>query len=472
MQCEMKEIMNRMEMIFEELEAMKISNTEKNSIDFSKINRLAKQYPIAGHILKEEDEYNKKLYLAVLSSVAQINKDAREEKLLYLNRIAEGVKYEGDFAEVVKLASEVNDKVLSDFIEYVNEKSLRYMFIFEALLISGLSGELNEASNTYISEIISYLKIRRDEVAFLVKLAIIVLEQNEKAYLEMADKIPTGIEIILFIKPYIKDFAKGVLVNTEKLYYLYDSKVGIEELEILMNKEKSDKQVVFDNIVLENIEIGWGGSVHINNMNTIKFINCHFVNWESSIVFRDIHEIKFTECRLINFKDYFNFVDIDNIIIKKCNLEDFDNGVFRTQRKCKKITITDSNFKKCKYSTEEYSGHGGCFRIGELKEFELIKTKFEDCYINYHKSDGTPKGAIASFLQPDDLEKLIVRDSVFEGCSCKNYGRIYNKGNLFDFRTTSFMGNTMSMSANRIKIYKEGFVNCTIKSSTRIYEED
>lgn len=259
MQCEMKEIMNRMEMIFEELEAMKISNTEKNSIDFSKINRLAKQYPIAGHILKEEDEYNKKLYLAVLSSVAQINKDAREEKLLYLNRIAEGVKYEGDFAEVVKLASEVNDKVLSDFIEYVNEKSLRYMFIFEALLISGLSGELNEASNTYISEIISYLKIRRDEVAFLVKLAIIVLEQNEKAYLEMADKIPTGIEIILFIKPYIKDFAKGVLVNTEKLYYLYDSKVGIEELEILMNKEKSDKQVVFDNIVLENIEIGWGG---------------------------------------------------------------------------------------------------------------------------------------------------------------------------------------------------------------------
>jgi hypothetical protein len=431
-QNEIKDMGIKLSELLNELEELKPKDNINKQVDFSKISRLAEQYPIENHKLKEADNYKKKLYLCMLSAIAQTNNDNREEKLIFLQRILLGIKYEGSFETIVKDGMNISDKILDEFVECMTDNDSKQLFIFESLIISNLGGEMDDIAKKYISEISGYIGVTKEEMNFLIKLTVSVLEQDINKYEKLVNIIPKTVDIFTFFNSYLKKFVYGVISNTKLMYYAYGIDADAEMINLISDKDLEGRKVIFENVNFDLKTIN--SDLKLKQSSRAYFINCNFKSEDKDI----------------------EFENVDNVIFYNCKFEEFSKRVCLFNDECGDIKIEKCTFQRCGYVMKSYESEnkGGCFYVYGSNSFMLKDNKFSDCYIR-NKEQNDTYAAIAYIKQVNNFE---VNNINFINCHCYwsySYSVASYKANLFDI-PYDFKNN-------------QYFINCKTVNSERLY---
>lgn len=432
--------------LFNELEYLKPKDKINKQTDFVKISRLAEQYPVKHHKLEKADNYKKKLYLSILSAIAQINNDNREGKLVFLHRILLGIKYEGSFESIVKDGMETSDKTIGEFVKCMEDKESKQLFIFESLVISNLGGEIDDITKKYISEVSSYLGITKDEMIFLIKLSVCVLEQSCSKYKQLVNNIPNNVSISTFSNSYLRDFVKGVICDTKSTYYVYGIDVDGKMINLISSKNFEGMQVIFENVRFD-LKIN-NKDLSLNQSDSVFFYNCDFKSEDKNI----------------------NFEAVNDILFYKCKFKGFKKRVCLFNSECKEVKIERCTFEECGYieeknlgggrwyspgKNERYYHGGGCFYIYKINSFILKDSEFTNCYV---KNGDDAHGAIAYIEEVNNFQvnKVFFTNccdhSKFDWLQCLFYIRSFIRSNDYDDEK-----------------YKKHFINCKTTNSTKLY---
>lgn len=358
-QNEIKDMNLKLSELFNELEELKPKDNINKQTDFSKISLLASQYPIKEHRVKNADNYTKKLYLIMLSTIAQTNNDNKEEKLVFLDRILLGIKYEGEFESIVKEGMEVDDSIIDDFINCMKDNECKQLFILESLIISNLGGELDDIAKKYISELISYLGIEKNEVMFLIELSICVLEQSKDKYKQLTNRTPKTVDITLFFNSYLRNFVNGIICDNSSMYYVCDINADTEMIRSISNKDLEGRKVIFKNVKFDLKAANNG--LNLKQACNISFDNCNFNSEDNDIIFEAVNSISFYNCKF----------------------EEFNEGVCIFNCDCENVKIEKCVFEKCGYLKKEPNDfrNGGCLLVDQISSFILKDSEFTNCYI-------------------------------------------------------------------------------------------
>lgn len=432
-QNEIRDMGIKLNELLNELEELKPKDNINKQIDFSKINRLAKQYPIENHKLEMADNYKKKLYLCMLSAIAQTNNDNREEKLVFLQRILLGIKYEGSFETIVKDGVNISDKILDEFVECMTDNDSKQLFIFESLVISNLGGEMDDIAKKYISEISGYLGVAKDEIMFLIKLSVCVLEQSNDEYKQLVNMIPKTINISLFFDSYLRKFINGIICNTKSMYYAYDIDADAEMVNLVSDKDLEGRKLIFENVKFDLKAIS--SDLKLRKNSSVYFINCNFTSEDK----------------------YISFETIEDVVFFNCKFEKFSKSVLIFNNSCKNVKIEKCIFERCGRSwrdirdINDYNREGGgCLWVNQINNFILKNSEFINCYIGF----GDGSGAIAYINRVNNFE--------VNNVSCKNC-----KGK------SSFTPVLFCIEYDVISDYKkqcqEHFINCKTVNSSELY---
>ncbi|MCT8977446.1 hypothetical protein N4T77_12615 [Clostridium sp. CX1] len=441
MENDIKDISIKLEGLLKGLENLKPKDNINNQTDFMKISRLAEQYPIREHSLEEADNYKKKLYLTMLSAISQTNNDNREEKLVFLHRILSGIKYEGSLESVVKDGMAISDKTIGEFIKCMEDSKSKQLFIFESLIISNLGGEIDDIAKKYISDLIGFLGITKEEAIFLIKLSAVVLEQSNSKYKELVNTRTKTVDTSIFVKSYLKDFVTGVICDTESMYYAYDMDADEEMISSISGKYKAGIEVVFENVRF--------------NLETAN----------EDLIFRECNSVLFNNCSFKSHNKNINFKGAEEILFYNCKISGFNNRVCLFDDECKDIKFEKCTFEKCGYWRDKlYSEQsGGCFYILKINSFILKDSEFINCYIENRYTGQNVWGAIAYIKQVNNFEVNNVR---FSNSHCvwpssSNVNVLWKKDTEKEF---VYGGNLFEGIFK-----KEHFINCKTINSARLY---
>lgn len=362
-EVQIKEIMDRLRIISIEISNMNKVNTAMESYDITQITRVGKQCPIKDHPLRETDEYTKKLYLTVLSSIMQYNSIGIEDKLLFFARIKFGCEAEINLADVIKKGIEVNDELYDEFIRVIKERELQYNFIVDALILSGCTSELEKETTEYIAEIASVLSINAADIKILCEIASIILTQNEKEFLKTFDVINSKLHHFIC---YTKDFVNGILVSNQELFCFRSQ-----------NTKKIEIDFVFSN-------------------KKVEIINAEIVLLNKNLIFKENQIAHIKKCNFIlkseKANDYFDFLKYQDKFI------DFEN--------CTNILMNECNFSMV--GTEIATGH--LIHIGVCNNIVIENCRFTDILIGGSTADST-------FIYCENLKNLRINNVHAMNCT-------------------------------------------------------
>lgn len=324
-------------------------NENKKEIDFNfkYIKAIGNKYSIRNHILIEQDEYTRDLYITALMLLVleDENKDTRLENILFLSRIVSSFNKEYDLEDCIIKSQKIKSDFWDNFYSNITN-DLANCFILDALVISQISH--NSIDIDKISNIIQLFDIDNEKLECLSNVAISILQQNEKGFIK---SICDG------YKPY-HNYLIGYFRNLK-----YNA---------ISNDINSIKQIE-GNILIINAEIrDFKDTLDLDTFsaNEMEFYNCNFQKMHS---IKSNHKaIKFNRCcfKDCDIKTYSLFfierLNISNSEIINCESTDAlieSNECLINNCKFNKCTawgkfikskygsISNTRFKECKYKS-------------------------------------------------------------------------------------------------------------------------
>jgi len=173
-----------------------------------KLNKLE------GHVLSKKDIYSKELYMILLSCTAFVGGDVGKMQLSFLSSILNAAGLKEGIESYFNKATDLNLDTLKEFIDKILEGNLQYNFILDSLILSNLDDNIGEKESDFVGELAEALKIDKEEMEFLCDLAICILEQSNKSFNEMLNRVPNKL-IISEFKPYLLEFTDGLPFEKE-----------------------------------------------------------------------------------------------------------------------------------------------------------------------------------------------------------------------------------------------------------------
>lgn len=374
-------------------------STLKNISEIQKMlkERKSELYAFETHILKPEEEYIKMMYLKVLCSVMQYDNEPNEMQLMFLQRIVLGAGAELEFKEYMRMALELSVEDVSEFISLVSEKSLRYYFAVDSMIVAALSGR-EKMDYYYIAELIEILGITKKELKYLTVVASAILQQDSAMYQNAKSLIVESVSGLQW-KPYVLSFHSGLLIdNQEEKYYASANKgklnISSEEVHF------TEKRVVF-----ENLEI----------------------NFNADWTFKGCEEVRFKNCILKGNKtNNMTANSVKEFVMENCQVSDFGNRIAHYDNGGN-IIIEGNKFTNC-----GFEGMGRSFYVGgmfKIQTAELVKLKnnyLKNCYMKVERGDHN-SGVTGAFSSIRVSGKIEVVGNQFRGCECTGSGEYRKK---------------------------------------------
>lgn len=316
-------------------------------------NQKAASFPIKGHPLEKSDNYVKGMYMEMLCVILQYGNMPKEEQILFVKRLMEGLGVAAQFNECMRRALQADETFAGEFVKEFKYSKLKYNFIVDSFILIASAGTPQKYSVELVSEICEMLLINKKEVNFLVNVALSILEQKSDIYMNIEDKKLAG-DLIDYFMCYFKEFFVGKLIDTKsEIYYFAKEKVKLD----LQNNDEDSTEYKQDKITFENYVIDLSKiNVKFTRCEYIQFINCDFIG---------AGPVTFENCKNINIVD--------------CNFNDFTRGVLEL-KSCYNITIYGSKFKNC--GKVGYSDvYGGVIYSDSLNQITIKSCKFNDCFV-------------------------------------------------------------------------------------------
>lgn len=339
----------------------------------------AENYPIEGHLLEKEPDYNKNFYFKVLCMILQYSDSIAEEQTMFLQRLIKGCHAENSLQDYMRQALELSVEDYKEFAEKVLQGDLKYIFELDMLLVSHL-GECSEEYNQFLAEVTESIGINIEELSFISKMCVGILEQDWKKYLDAeADALLMLKDIrasrymlnnkkteeyidennLLLFSPKLEtidlcDYIKDDYINKDKGFIFSAEQIFSEET--IFSKETT--------ICLYNKEINLKSyPLIIYYSSNVKLIKCKIIGGENTIRFQSCGDIQIINCEFYDFS--VRTLEIEN---------------------CEKISIILSKFENCIGkcdSSWNCKTNAGAVIGGAKEKLKLIYCEFNNCGGSY-----------------------------------------------------------------------------------------
>ena len=371
---------------------------------------------LEGHVLAEKDIHSKELYMILLSCTASVGGKVEKMKLSFLSAILNASGLKDGIEAYFNKALDLNLDTLKDFTDKMLLGNLQYNFILDSLILSTIDGNISEKESDFVGELAETLKIDKEEMEFLCDLTICILEQNNKSFDEMLNRVPNKLRISEF-KPYLLHFIDGLPFEKEYI----TGEVHLTGKHIISKPIINEGTLYIENCIITfrgegKITSREGSEVHIK---ASEIINGEFILEEKAklsatdSLFRDNHNKRvFTlqQCKRQNF--------IENCTFKNCELDD-NGGVIYILESV--LEMSKNTFVNCKSNKK-----GGAIYIdGEIdRVIYWANLKFSHC-------EGERGGAIC---QNSYNIYYFVSESIFDDCKAsKSGGAIYIRNENYEY---------------------------------------
>lgn len=373
------------------------------------VKMKAKEYAVTNETLSGLDEYVKKLYLKLLGTVIQYKNDPSDMQILYLNRIACGMGAEEPVEELMRMALEISETDVQEFLSVVKEKNIKFYFALDGLLLLKMGNE-EKVNYEYFGELLELCDVTKNDIGSVSLIAKSVLLQESSYYDEAKKWIKEYAGTYDFL-PYIKSYYVGAIVDLrdEKRY----SSPDVDQVyDISFPTLHEEKRVVFENL-----------NIHLNE------------EW----IFEGCGEVVFRNCKMYGEKKHFTMYNVNNVVFENCVCENFGNRVAIISH-VDSIIVRKCEFKNCGYiydynqrdkedTARDELWDGGVFWLlldnDENGVVEFTGNTITKCYIGAVNAASTDvkNGSFLGItaLNPwvgwAKMERVILKDNVFHNCT-------------------------------------------------------
>lgn len=324
-----------------------------------------KNHPITDHPISECEEYVRGLYFDMLCVMAQYENDDTENQLRFIERIMAACEESMPIAEHIKRAMEINADKVTEFLKQCDDNDLNEIFFIDSLLIACANGVPNKKQVEFLAEIGDVMGFDKDNMDWLTKLAVSILEQDSDKYLEANSSYGPDYEEFFLeaLTCYTKEYVSGCLISTSTHSYYYfkrfDVKPFFGDARVFSNKES----VVFENQYINK-------AIRFDCVKSVEFRNCTIEDLDSSLYFNCVEKVR-----------------IENCIFRNCGRDKESSGGVFYFNKCTNavVFIIDSTFSSCRVATTYiFSCNGGVAYSNERStSIYFSKCEFSDCYAYY-----------------------------------------------------------------------------------------
>ena len=307
-------------------------------------------YPYHEHPLRNAEGYLKELYIVLLCTVAQYDGEISDAKSAYLRRMMIGLGLPDLLDHYLRKLLQINAETAQEFVRTLSGTEWARNFIVDSLVLIGCSGELSDKSVMFTAELAEVLRIRREDLEFLSKLALVVLEQDEVKYWHVLTEKPKNFSMSLLY--FLEGFCKKALIDVHEA----DFKT-IYTGEVIINEELSitDKNTAF---IDAEVRFGENGLLKVES---------------SSLL---IHGSRF-----FGSSNPITLHSIENIQIKKSVFQDFKDNRALTLSFGNTVCISETTFLNCSYVDLRYSilALGGAIYAETIQQMQIRNCTFDRC---------------------------------------------------------------------------------------------
>lgn len=355
----------------------------------------AENYPIEGHLLEKEPDYNKNFYFKMLCMILQYSDSIAEEQTMFLQRLIKGCHAENSLQDYMRQALELDVEDYKEFVEKVLQGDLKYMFVLDVLLVSHL-GECKNEYCKFLAEVIESMEININELNFISKICNSILEQNSKNFEVTIEEIKTEISNLIFL-PYLDMYFSGLLLKSqENMYYYSNDKINQRVLKNFSTEIKSNK-VTYENLKIKLTD----ENLNFIGCKEVKFINCDFLSNGGRLYFSNVGKVEFENCKFTKFEDILLLADsLNSLYMVNCKI--FECGY--------EVSKNDDA------DADDYAQGGVICLRDETDNISIENCIFTNCFIEANDIDCCATGAIL-YASSD---KIVLRNNEFIGCIVKN----------------------------------------------------
>lgn len=384
----------------------------------------AKNYPIKNEILQSEEDFVKNGYLRMLAVVLQVGDSIQDGQMNLYKRIVAGAEAENSVEDYMRQAMEIEIQEYLDFVNACKEGKLKYRFVLDAMLLT-VDGERKEDRLKFISSFCEDIKVKKEEMRYLVAMAKAILKQSESKYVDAF--IEKNIENVIIEEEVFDGYMSGIWTGKDNIYENEkatifrpesDEDVTVERLLYMQNTATPYIKIVGAKIDLSERELKFEGKEQI------IFENCEFRGNEEDEFDARYSSSKKRKPILVN--------ECKNIQIINCNFLNFSSRVLYVEN-VKNVYIQNSLFSSCCYRfiNDNYERDGA--KLGgvicsettpETVEIHMFNTIFEKCGGKNGKH--YDRSACISNCKIDAVESVF-KECYYESCWYSDWCRVSNE---------------------------------------------
>lgn len=307
-----------------------VKEQKKNKVTelLSVLKKLTtEKYALVNQELKSVDEYVRILYIRLLCTIAEYENVPTESQQLYLRRIVSGLAIEGNLEEHMRQSLDISETDLREFLSYIKESSLRYYFVLDGLILTGMTS-VSEENRDYLAQLIELCSVTKKELQQLCVIAKSVIQQDSALFDEAKKRGNENIAYLDFT-PYVQNYYTGAIIDTdEEKYYSAPEK---ERAEGITFPER------------------------FHALRKVRFNNLK-INLNANIVLESCEEVCFKECDIGGGEFNIKLLACGNVRFENCRFSDFSNRVL-IEEQTGSVTIRNCSFTDCIfiYSSWEYN---------------------------------------------------------------------------------------------------------------------
>lgn len=226
-----------------------------DNIDINRIEKLARQAVLKNHFIYHYDAEIVKKYCILLASAVRFmeKNDKKIRQYYFIARILYGNNAEIPLDEIVVSAELVDIKDFS-MLHKELQKDIK-LFLFDALLLTSLDGDMDEKQTDYYCELLAYVDVSKKDLENLFKVCACVLSGKDNELYQYASSFP-----ISKLSCYLQNPIKGEVVTS------------LKEL-----KQGKEKDVTVVGVNVKNMEL----DLDTYGKKNLRFLDCKFKNVSS-----------------------------------------------------------------------------------------------------------------------------------------------------------------------------------------------
>lgn len=350
-------------------------------------NLIPKLQQIDNHALSKADVHTKELYMNLLAAIAFEDRKVSEKEKRFLHALCNGIK-DIEYNTMISGIDRIGDQ-LEEALKVIKKSNLEFWLFIDALILCRLDSEITDKESALLGSLADSLKLTPKEVSQCLKLATIILSQDEAMLYELIPEVPEDFPFYALHEAYnspwfsakfsfAEDLAEGRELKGK--YFIHKS------VRLSGERELKDIELVFAEGTSITVEKDAKLKITGSKLNQARIIcdekssltlsNCNFSGGkgiycgiESSL---SISHCKFDNVRIVSDK-------ASCILLDEVSFEKLINKRAMSLTNCMDVKIKKSKFISCGYDPKNIEKEeGGALLIRDCA-LSIDTCHFENC---------------------------------------------------------------------------------------------